>query len=34
MAQRLNECPKCGKYQYTDIVVGTVGTDENHEDYA
>lgn len=21
MAQRLNECPKCGKYQYTDIVV-------------
>ena len=21
MAQRLNECPKCGKRQYTDIVV-------------
>tara|TARA_B100001094_G_C17894042_1_gene653111 strand:+ start:113 stop:316 length:204 start_codon:yes stop_codon:yes gene_type:complete len=21
MAERLNQCPKCGKYQYTDIVV-------------
>ena len=21
MAERLNRCPKCGKYQYTDIVV-------------
>ena len=21
MSERLNKCPKCGKYQYTDIVV-------------
>ena len=21
MAERLNRCPKCGKYQYTDFVV-------------
>ena len=21
MAERLNQCPKCGRYQYTDIVV-------------